>query len=251
MMKKKNTSRHKLKRLRGHSAERLHNDPAFENVRKNWQDFTTAARSAKLLRTVMENIMEPVHDRSRQWRLTKAMSKVLRSDKLNPPGECKPADGDLKLLINVELNTGIPFLELFPESLVHFRIDKKKVRLNIWPLRPETPQEHPLAATSTELEIKLAVADINFSQQSFNIKWVSSGMLPFADPGLEHKQLAVKLDKSSRLPLFVFVAINFYNEGFKERINAIKLLEVYTAEDECNYKGTDTDLKKPKRLIVS
>ncbi|SHN45718.1 hypothetical protein [Chitinophaga sp. CF418] len=242
-MKKNNTSRHKLKRLRGHSAERLHNDPAFENVRKNWQDFTTAARSAKLLRTVMENIMEPVHDRSRQWRLTKAMSQVLRSDKSNPRGEYKPADGDLKLLINVELNTGFPFCEVFPESLLNFRIDKKKVRLNIWPIIHDSPQQHPLAATATDLEIRLAVADINFSQQSFNIKWASSGMLPFSDPGLEHKQLTVKLDKSSRLPLFLFLAINFYNEGFKERINAIKLVHVYTAEDECEDSAPDTDLK--------
>ncbi|SDF01733.1 hypothetical protein [Chitinophaga filiformis] len=246
-MKKNKTSRHKLKRLRGHSSERLHNDPSFENVRKNWQDFTTAARSAKLLRTVMENIMEPVHDRSRQWRLTKAMSQVLRSDKSNPRGECKPADGDLKLLINVELNTGIPFHEIFPETLVHFRIDKKKVKMNLWPIIQESPEPHPLAATATDLEIRLAVANINFSQQSFNIKWASSGMLPFSDPGIENKQLTVKLDKGSKLPLFIFLAINFYNEGFKERINAIKLVDVYTAEDDCE-DSESTPQKKEEQL---
>lgn len=243
-MKKNKTSRHKLKRLRGHSSERLYNDPAFENVRKNWQDFTTAARSAKLLRTVMENIMEPVHDRSRQWRLTKAMSQVLRSDKSNPRGACKTADGDLKLLINVELNTGIPFHEVFPEALLHFKIDKKKVKLNIWPLIPDSPQPHPLATTATEMEVRLAVAAINFSQQSFNIKWVSTGMLPFPDEELKYKPLAVKLDKGCRPPLFMFLAINFYNEGFKERINAIKLVDVYTVEDECEENEQKTGTKE-------
>jgi hypothetical protein len=240
-MKRNNKSRHQLKRLRGHSAERLHNDPAFENVRKNWQDFSTAARSAKLLRTVMENIMEPVHDRSRQWRLTKAMSQVLRSDKTNPKGEYNPANGDLKLLENQELNTGCHFGELFPEGIFAFDINKKKVKLQIWPSDSEFSQEHPLITTATDVEVRLAVATINFSQQSFNIKWTSSGMLPFDNPGLENKKLSIKLDKGSRLPLFLFVAVNFYNEGFKERLNAIKLVHVHTAKDEAEQEGATTE----------
>lgn len=240
-MKKNKPSRHKLKRMRSHSAERLHNDPAFENVRKNWQDFSTAARSAKLLRTVMENIMEPVHDRSRQWRLTKAMSQVLKADKTNPRGKYNPDNGDLKLLEGIELNTGASFYELLPESLLAFGIDKKKVKLQIWPVEPDSARQHPLTPTATDVEVRLAVADINFSQQTFNVKWSSSGLLPFVNSRMDNTKLAVKLDKSSRLPLFIFVAVNFYNEGFKERLNAISLVCVYTSKDYQDAITTTTD----------
>lgn len=233
-MSRHNTSRHKLKRLRGHSSERLHNDPAFENVRKNWQDFTTAARSAKLLRTVMENIMEPIHDRSRQWLLTKAMSQVLRSDRSNPRGQLRPDNGDLTLLEGIELNTGITFSELFPNvKLRQFDIDSKKVRMTIGTPQFNAPnQPHPLAATSTAYEIRLAVARLCFAQQSFDIKWTSSGHLPYPAPGSDDIRLTVKLEKGLTHPLFLFAAINFYNEGLKERINAISLLKVYTSTTE-------------------
>lgn len=223
----KETNRHHKRHRRGHSAERLHNDPAFASTRKNWAEFASAGKGAILLRNVMESMLEPVHDRRRHCLLTKVMMKVLQSDSSHPKGERQLASGNLQLLKHVELNTGIPFSHLVYMGAIEGDIHRSSSKLQFL-LEQITPAEF-LAPPShaTHFEFIIAGAEIDFPQHTYHRKWASTGMLPL-DVHINKMTLTVKMDKQSQLPWFLFLAVNFYTNGHKDPYNAVIILSVCT-----------------------
>jgi hypothetical protein len=74
-----------------------------------------AARAAKLIRTIIcvgPIFLQP--DRSRFRRIAKfLLKKVIKSDKVNAPGERNVLNGDFQLLEGYELNNDVPLSEIY------------------------------------------------------------------------------------------------------------------------------------------
>jgi hypothetical protein len=85
-------------------AERLKNDPLFENSRKAYTDFGKAGAGAGLLRTAMLAAGRQLSDTRIISRLTGKLTGIIATDKLHLQGERQLDDADLSGLIGFEWN---------------------------------------------------------------------------------------------------------------------------------------------------
>jgi hypothetical protein len=218
-------NRHILKRIRSHSADRLRNDPAFENVRKNWNDFTTAARAAKLLRTVMESITAPVSDRSRHWQLTSALYNIVKSDTVHPAGERSLMTEAFHMLHDEELNTGIKFRSLFlvnTESAT--RTGRNQRHVTLCSTDPFDYMDIPPAVTHFEMIV--AAANLNFYDNTYSLQCTSTEQQPLYEPKRCKRKFTLKVKQDKPSLAFLFFAIKLYGPGAADNGYAIRILNV-------------------------
>ncbi|ACU57558.1 hypothetical protein Cpin_0052 [Chitinophaga pinensis DSM 2588] len=223
-------NRHVIKRVRSHSKETLHNDKRFQRVRDNWKDFTRAARYAKLMRTVMESMQQPVHDRSRHTTLTKTFSQIIKSDTDAPPGQRNIRPGLLHLLTGIELNTGIALDDLF---IFNYAMTECNMRdathyLDHTMLYPKIIRK-VLPPGVVDFEINIGVAEIDFEQLTFRCYQQSSALIPVKGNKFSGVKMEALIGQEVPDHLFVFLAISCYDKDKQFKTGAIRLLNVFGA----------------------
>lgn len=229
-MKKQTTNRHILKKMRSHSKEKLHNDPRFKKLRENWNDFTTAAKAAKLMRTVMENIQEPVHDRRRHTMLTKIFNALLKTDKTSAPGQRCIANTELSTLECVELNTGIYFDELFSFSRASIETNRTTGQGKITLLYDNINRNiHPMK-DATHFEVQTGFAEIDFEKEIFHLNRSVSIIRRIDNKRNTELQFDLEMGQDSNVRWYMFVAVNFYNKKQRLKEGAVKLIGILEAE---------------------
>ncbi|QHS61064.1 hypothetical protein [Chitinophaga agri] len=229
-MTKQTTNRHILKKIRSHSKEKLHNDPAFKKLRENWNDFTTAAKAAKLMRTVMESIQIPVHDRKRHTTLTKIFKALLHTDKESAPGQKRMAKTDLSKLGHVELNTGICFDELFSFVLGSIRTDRDTGEVDINVLYDNTDKKKPPVEDATHFELCIGLAEIDFEKGTHHLSTSTSGIKLITNKRKLDLHFDLEKPKESDNKWWCFFAVNFYNKRQRLKDCAIILFGVLDAQ---------------------
>ena len=70
----------------GVDADRIKNDPNFARTRENGNEFGTAGKGGKLLRTALRGLLIKSADNRITSRLTKEMLKAVQSDAVNARG---------------------------------------------------------------------------------------------------------------------------------------------------------------------
>jgi hypothetical protein len=228
-------NRHVIKRVRSHSKESLHNDERFQRVRDNWKDFTRAARYAKLMRTVMESMQQPVHDRSRHTMLTKIFFELIKSDTNTPRGQRNIRPGCLYQLAGIELNTGINWDDLF---IFNFAMTDCNMRddthyVNYTMLYPKIMRK-ALPQGVVDFEISIGVAEIDFENLTFRHYQQSSGLLPVKGHKLSGIKMEIPVGQQAE-NLFVFLVINCYDRDNQFKTGAVKLMDVFGARRRVEY----------------
>lgn len=211
---KKNKTKFHLKK--SSALKKLNSATTYEN-RGHAAEFTNASRAARLLRTVMESIMTPAHDRKRFYKLMGAMIDVIQSDSTNIPGNRELRCGDLQLLKGLEFNTGV-LLQL---------VCKTSINRLTGALRISFPTNQLVIPSSvTHFEIIAAGAAIDFEAQSFTRKWVTTGTLAVKDMPTRKITLTVRMEKGSPLPLFLFLHIVFLNNDDRSKKEVISIVAI-------------------------
>lgn len=229
-------NRHVVKRVRSHSKEALHNDERFQRVRDNWKDFTRAARYAKLMRTIMEGIQQPLHDRSRHTMLTKVFFQLIKADKDAPPGQRSLKPEYMHLLTGIELNTGIPLNDFFTIDFSIFDYNMRNT-INYFDYTMLNPKinRKVLPHNVVDIEVNIGVAEIDFGQLSFMHYQRSSGYIPVK--GKKLSVLKIETPAGQHIPeyLFIFLALNCYDKDKQLITGAVTLIDVFDARKHVEY----------------
>ncbi|WP_298739168.1 hypothetical protein [uncultured Chitinophaga sp.] len=96
-----------------HYSKRVATQANFERTRENMAEFERAARAGKLLTDAFRAIVDSVSDARQTIRLSRAMSKVIKSDPLNERGQRKVSDGNLQLLRGFDFNLAAKLSRVF------------------------------------------------------------------------------------------------------------------------------------------
>ena len=89
----------------GIDAERIASDPAFQRTRENGAEFGRAGKAGKLLRNAVRTLSQNASDSKMISRLVREMTKVVKTDKVNPRGLRDVIDGEAELLEGFEFNS--------------------------------------------------------------------------------------------------------------------------------------------------
>src|ERR1035437_6729500 len=76
------------------SVEEIKGDPRFANTRRNNAEFASAAKSGKLMKTMVYGVPDDHTDNRLLPHLLSTMIKMLREDTTNTWGEREPVNGD-------------------------------------------------------------------------------------------------------------------------------------------------------------
>ncbi|SFO26719.1 hypothetical protein SAMN05428949_4719 [Chitinophaga sp. YR627] len=221
-------NRHVIKRVRSHSKEALHNDKRFQRVRDNWKDFTKAARCAKMMRTIMESIQQPVHDRTRHTMLTRIFSQIIKSDKEVPPGQRNVKREHFEQIEGIELNNGKSFYELMGivYNPTHFQLMDDMYYAHCV-LHYENIKRKELPEDVTNYEITVGFAEIDFTLLTFRLYQKSSGLISVKRKSPPTIKMRVLIGSQRRPYMFLFVAVSFYGKDKHFKTGAVKFAGIF------------------------
>lgn len=96
---------------------RIMNDPNFERTRENMSEFGTAAKTAKLIRVQLNNLMRGIADKTVRNRLTSVVHRIIKSDADNRRGERVFMPENSRRLKGFEFNANSSLEFMFGEVL--------------------------------------------------------------------------------------------------------------------------------------
>ena len=235
LMKTSNENRHVIKRVRSHSKEKLYTDKRFQRVRDHWKDFTKAARYAKLMRTIMESIQQPVHDRSRHIMLTKRFAEIIKADDA-APGQRDIKPGCFHQLWGIELNTGISMEDLFifSFSMIDFPMRDTTYYLDYTILNLRIKRK-VLPPDVIGFEINIGLAEIDFGQLTFRLHQQSSGLMHIRGKRPAILKIETPVGPEAPERLFIFLALSFYDKDKQFKTGAITLVDAFPAREHVEY----------------
>lgn len=213
---------------------RIATQPNFERTRENMAEFERAARAGKLLTDAFRIVTNSASDSRQTARMSKLMSKVIKSDPLNDRGQRKPSEGNLQLLRNFEFNRDAPLSKIFP---VNYKatIDRATgtLKVDIPAFFTKKGLRAPLKAT--HFSIVCAGTELNFDTEVKNSADVSTEKLVYGLDNTQAINLSVALTPNSTDVLFLVLGVEFYafnnnrhyllNNG---AFNAVAIVEVNT-----------------------
>ena len=195
----------------GVDASRIANDPNFQRTRENGEEFGTAGRAGKMLRTSMRALIQNVADSRMVGRLTQEMVKVLQADVTSVRGKRNVIDGEAELLQGFEFNIGSKLgTTIFaPFTAVIDRVAGTLV-VNIPSFIPANMVAGP--SGSTHFKLTSAGAAIDFENETFEVTTSETAPLPWDAAATAVINLANAVTANSPHPLFLALGIEFYQE---------------------------------------
>jgi hypothetical protein len=195
----------------GVDASRIANDPNFQRTRENGEEFGTAGKAGKMLRTSMRALIQNVADSRMVGRLTQEMVKVLQADVTSVRGKRNVIDGEAELLQGFEFNIGSKLgTTLFaPFTAVIDRVAGTLV-VNIPSFIPTNMVAGP--GGCTHFKLTSAGAAIDFENEIFEVTTSQTAQLPWDVAATAVINLANAVTANSPHPLFLALGIEFYQE---------------------------------------
>lgn len=195
----------------GVDASRIANDPNFQRTRENGEEFGTAGKAGKMLRTSMRALLQNVADSRMVGRLTRAMMKVLQADLTSVRGKRNVIDGEAELLEGFEFNIGSKLgTTLFaPFTAVIDRVAGTLV-VNIPSFIPVNMVAGPGGAT--HFKLTSAGAAVDFENETFEVTTSETAALPWDSAATAVINLANAVTANSTSPLFLALGIEFFQE---------------------------------------
>ncbi len=147
-------------------ARRIARDPAFARTRENAAEFGRASRAGKLLRVAIAPYQQRLCDHTLMHRLTGILTRILKTDTVNPRGKRSFVEGDLSLLEGFECNAaaplqrilGVPFNSQFSAATGQYSIG----------LRGFVPREVlRVPQGATHYKLSAAGVGVNFGAQVY------------------------------------------------------------------------------------
>lgn len=195
----------------GVSKNRIKNDPAFQRTRENGVEFGEVARSGKMFRRAISDLIYNVKDLSRTARLTGTLARVKNEDATSDRGERKVHIGIGTLrgkqeLVGFEFNRKSPIGKVLK---VNFEIDTTAGEISIPGFNPARHLDLPQGAT--HVEIQAGKLRFDFESGTGNLTLDSSSELE-----IENTQMVIELDVSGTSTApgldFYFLKIAFYQQ---------------------------------------
>ena len=216
----------------GIDADRIANDPNFQRTRENGEEFGTAGKAGKMLRTSIRALLQNISDGRMVGRLTQEMVKVIQADVTSVRGKRNVIDGEAELLEGFEFNIRSKLgTTLFaPFTAVIDRVAGTLIA-NIPSFIPINMVAAP--GGSTHFKIISAGAEVDFENETFVVDTNESAQLPLDSVATAVINLANTVTANSPSPLFLALGIEFYQDvnGVKYPLkngsyNALSLVKV-------------------------
>lgn len=191
--------------------EKILSDKRFARTRENMAEFGNAGKSAKVLRTPFNNVLQQSSDNRMVSRLATVMLRVVQSDTIGKRGKRKAANGDFTLLEDFDFNNkGILSTTLTtPFDLVYTR-NSGDVSFDLPSFIPTQGIAAPTGATHYKLQ--LAAAPVNLNAKKNLGQSVASSILPWDDVTATPLNLSLSLPAASTLPVFVLLQVQFLTQ---------------------------------------
>jgi len=216
----------------GVDADRIANDPNFQRTRENGEEFGTAGKAGKMLRTSLRALLQNVSDGRMVGRLTQEMVKVLQADTTSIRGKRNVIDGEAELLEGFEFNIrsklGTTLFAPFTSAIV--RVTGK--------LTVDIPSFIPLNMVaapggSTHFKIISAGSAVDFENETFEVNTTETAQIAWDPTATAVINLKNIVTANSTHPLFLALGIEFYQDvnGVKYPLkngsyNALSLVKV-------------------------
>ena len=200
----------------GIEASRIANDPNFQRTRENGEEFGTAGKAGKMLRTSIRSLLQNISDSRMVGRLTQEMVKVIQADITSLRGKRNVIDGEAELLEGFEFNIRSKLgTTLFaPFTAVIDRVAGTLI-VNIPSFIPFNMVAAP--SGSTHFKITSAGAAVDFENETFEVDTNETAQLPWDMVATAVINLANAVTANSTNPLFLALGIEFYQD-----VNGVK-----------------------------
>jgi hypothetical protein len=193
------------------SKEKIMSDPKFSRTRENMAEFANAGKSGKKIRAPFNNLLQSSADTRMVSRLTAQCIGVLKTDVTDKRGKRTVDKGDLSLLSDFEFNSkGILSTTLLAPYTVGFTRATGDVTFDLPIFIPQQGIAAPQGAT--HYQVQLAAAAINFSAKKNKAFQAASATLPWDNNPTTDLSLALSLPAASTNPVFVLLAIQFFEQ---------------------------------------
>lgn len=187
--------------------DRVLSDPAFRKTRENASDFGTASRASGLFRNAFGVLLRKMPGRLLHSVLIREFMKVIKSDREHPRGSRKITDGDLRVLLQFELNKHAEAKVYVPYT-IHISREKGEAEIVFADF---IPQNHIRSVPgSTHFRFISAAAEIDFENNTYHLDTCESRMISIGKQTEASVHLKHVLPSGSRHPLFLVLGAEFH-----------------------------------------
>ncbi len=216
----------------GISAERMANDPAFQRTRENGEEFGTAGKAGKILRTSLKALLINASDSRMVSRLTQQMVRVVKADITNERGKRNVIDGEAELLEGFDFNKNGKLGRTIYAPYTS-AIDRVTGKLTV-----DIPSFNALnmisePTGSSHYKIISAGVDIDFENETYVVDANETAIMPWNATPTAVISLENTIPANSTHPLFLALGIEFFQEVNGEQYalkngayNALSLVKV-------------------------
>lgn len=200
-----------LKRKGGVTSERFRNDPNFEQVRLNTQDFAKAGKAGKLIKRAFGTITPKQANSTLFPRLTKACKAVIKSDLEHERGQRTLLAGDTNLLVNFNFTEAGNFDSIWLVPISH-SIDRVAgtVGISLPAFIPAEMVVSPDKATHVKLRMGAAAIDFETGEHAFSEAGASEIVLGKTTTG--PVELSAQIPQGTTDPVFIAIVIEFMEQ---------------------------------------
>ena len=197
------------KRRRRSNADKIKNDPNYQQVRNVNAEFATGGNAGRLFREAFTTEINKASDNRMISRLTRQMIAVLQTDPVNEWGLRQVQLGDLLMLENFNFNEAVPMLstvKLKPMVAANRALGQISIIIPA-----HIPQQFVAAPSGNVTHYRFfgAAALIDFENDSSTTGRQNSGNLVYDNnEGLE-TTLTMGLPANATLPLFIVLGVEF------------------------------------------
>lgn len=192
-------------------SKRVATAPDFERTRENMAEFERAGRSGKLLTDAFRAVVGGASDTYQTARMTKAMSRVIKTDKLNDRGQRKVSEGNLQLLRGFEFNVDAKLSTVFfPPYTATIDRATGTLKVDIPAFVSRRMLKAPL--NTTHFSVVCGAAEINFELGTQKGANTSTAELAFGKERTEPISLSNVLTPNSTEAFFLVLGVMFHQE---------------------------------------
>jgi hypothetical protein len=193
------------------SADKIAKSPNYQRTRENMAEFSTAGKSASLLRKAYVSLIARAKDGRLTSRLTSTMYKALQADATSERGQRNVTEGDLALLTGLDFNTRANMTSTMSAPYTA-TIDRASgdVTITIPAFVPANLVKAPQGATHFQLFVGAAAVD--FDSATYEVSTAASENLILNNTSTAIILLKATVPANSALPLFLAFGIEFFQQ---------------------------------------
>ena len=193
------------------TGEQMRTERRFKRTRENWNEFSKAGNSAKLIRDAFASITKPLTDRLAYPRLFRETLKVVKSDPTSARGQRLFHLGDLNHLLNYDFNVQQPMSRSFrvPYTVA---IDRAGGTANI--VIPDFVPEGNVAISqgATHFKVVAAVAEIDWLEKDHINSLTESIPMVESESAIPGVSLDLTFDANTTKTIMVALGLWYYQE---------------------------------------